>query len=101
MWNKLKISILVENWVCDINLKWEWWLSMFIEFDWKKILWDTGQTDIFLENSKQMKINLDKIDFIVLSHFHNDHTWWLKHTNFADCKKIIAHPRVFKEIWKE
>jgi len=96
---KEKISILVENWVCNLNFKWEWGLSMFIEFDWKNILWDTGQTDIFLENAKSMKINLDKTDFIVLSHFHDDHTWWIKKTNFADNKKIIAHPRVFKEIW--
>ena len=101
LFNKLKISLLVENGVCDINLKWEWGLSMFIEFDWKKILWDSGQTDIFLQNAKQMKINLDKTDLIVLSHFHNDHTWWLKNTNFAQNKKILAHPRVFKEIWEK
>jgi 7,8-dihydropterin-6-yl-methyl-4-(beta-D-ribofuranosyl)aminobenzene 5'-phosphate synthase len=101
LFNKLKISILVENWVCDMGLKWEWWLSMFIEFDWKKILWDTGQTDVFLENAKQMKVNLDKTDFIVLSHFHYDHTWWIKMSDFADGKKIITHPRVFKEIWQE
>lgn len=97
---KLKISILVENWVCDIWFKWEWWLSMYIEFDWKTILWDTWFSNLFLENSKNMKVNLEKIDLIVLSHFHNDHTWWLKNTNFADWKSILGHPRVFKEIWK-
>jgi 7,8-dihydropterin-6-yl-methyl-4-(beta-D-ribofuranosyl)aminobenzene 5'-phosphate synthase len=101
LFNKLKISILVENWVCWAKVKWEWGLSMFVEYDWKNILWDTGQTDIFLENAKQMKVNLDKTDFIVLSHFHYDHTWWIKMTNFANNKKIIAHPRVFKEIWDE
>jgi len=99
--NELKISILVENAVCDLNLKWEWWVSMFIEFGWKKILWDSWQTDIFLENAKNMKINLDKTDFIVLSHFHSDHTWWLKKTNFADNKKIIAHSRVFDKVGEE
>ena len=97
--NKLKIAILVENWVCDTWLKWEWGLSMFIEFNWTKILWDTWGTWIFLENAKKMNINLQKIDTIVLSHYHNDHTGWIKNTNFADNKKIIAHPRVFKEIW--
>lgn len=101
IFKKLKVSILVENWVCDLKLKWEWGLSMFIEFDWKNILWDSWQTDVFLENAKQMRIDLDKTDLIVLSHFHDDHTWWLKNTNFADNKKIVAHPRVFKEIWEE
>jgi len=99
MFKKLKISILVENWVCDIGLKWEWGLSMFIEFNDKKVLWDSGLTDSFLYNAKQMNVNLDKTDLIVLSHFHNDHTWWLEHTNFANGKTILAHPRVFEEIW--
>ncbi len=98
---KVKIAILVENWVCDIWLKWEWWLSMFIEYNWTKILWDSWWTWIFLENADKMNIDLQKVDTVVLSHFHNDHTGWLKHSNFADNKKIIAHPRVFKEVWKE
>ena len=98
-WKKLKISILVENWVCDIWLKWEWWLSMLIEMWKNKILWDTGLTDIFLDNAKKMKKDLEKIDLIVLSHFHDDHTWWIKNTTFANNKKVLAHPRVFKKIW--
>ena len=97
---KLKISILVENWVCDTHVKAEWGLSMFIEFWYKKILWDSWISDIFFENAKNMKINLNKTDLIVLSHFHDDHTWWLKNTNFAEQKTILAHPRVFKEVWK-
>ncbi len=101
MFNKNKISILVENWVCDIWLKGEWWLSMFIEFDWKKILWDTWWTEIFLENAQTMNINIDESDLIVLSHFHSDHVGWIKSTNFANNRKILTHPRVFDEIWSE
>ncbi len=100
MKNILRISILVENWVCDTHVKAEWWLSMFIEFWDKKILWDSWMSDIFLENAKNMKLNLNKIDLIILSHFHDDHTWWLKNTNFAEQKSILAHPRVFSEVWK-
>jgi 7,8-dihydropterin-6-yl-methyl-4-(beta-D-ribofuranosyl)aminobenzene 5'-phosphate synthase len=32
-----------------------------------------GQTNLFLENAKNLNINLEKVDFAVLSHGHYDH----------------------------
>lgn len=40
----------------------------------KKILFDTGKTNSFLNNAKKLSIDLSNIDYLVLSHAHYDHT---------------------------
>jgi 7,8-dihydropterin-6-yl-methyl-4-(beta-D-ribofuranosyl)aminobenzene 5'-phosphate synthase len=49
-------------------------LSLWIEADDRKILFDTGQTDAFLRNAERLKIPVDQADCVVLSHGHYDHT---------------------------
>ena len=97
----IEIALLVENWVCDIDLLWEWWLSMYIKYKDNRILFDTWATWIFIENSKKMWIDLSKIELIVLSHHHNDHIWGIINTNFADNKYILAHSEVLKKVWNK
>ena len=53
--------------------------SLYIEFDGKKILIDTGASDNFLKNAEKMGIDISKIDMAILSHGHRDHTGGLKH----------------------
>jgi 7,8-dihydropterin-6-yl-methyl-4-(beta-D-ribofuranosyl)aminobenzene 5'-phosphate synthase len=46
-----------------------------IEYRGKRILFDTGgQYEIFARNVKTLNIDLTKLDFVVLSHRHGDHT---------------------------
>ena len=72
---ELKITTLIENNPgTDKRLAYEHGLSLYIEFDNKKILFDTGQTGMFLRNAKLMEISMDKLDYIVLSHGHYDHS---------------------------
>ena len=73
MKNTLKITVLVDNNALDY-LKKEHGFSMLVEFEDKKILFDTGQCDSLVENAKSLKVDLSEIDFIVLSHGHYDHT---------------------------
>jgi metal-dependent hydrolase (beta-lactamase superfamily II) len=49
-------------------------LSFLIETAGKKILFDTGYSDLFLANAEKMGIDLRELDFIVLSHGHLDHS---------------------------
>lgn len=71
----LKITTLIENNNDDHNLLFnEHGLSLYIETDGMKILFDTGQSGDFIKNAKLLKINLSKLDYIVLSHGHYDHT---------------------------
>ena len=72
---ELKITTLIENNPgTDKRLVYEHGLSLYIEFDNKKILFDTGQTGMFLRNAKLMDISMDKLDHIILSHGHYDHS---------------------------
>ncbi len=69
----LKVHILVNNIVRKRGFKAEHGLSLWIEKDNKKILFDTGQTSMFLHNAKEMDLDLTKTDYIILSHGHYDH----------------------------
>ncbi len=51
--------------------------SYFIEVDGKKVLFDVGYSNAFLTNAQKAGIELNDIDFVVLSHGHLDHTWGL------------------------
>ena len=76
----MKITVLVENSTrIDNYLLAEPALSLLIEADGRKILFDTGYSDIFLRNAKNLNIDLNNITDIVLSHGHDDHTGGLRY----------------------
>jgi 7,8-dihydropterin-6-yl-methyl-4-(beta-D-ribofuranosyl)aminobenzene 5'-phosphate synthase len=90
---KTTITILVENSACLPGLKFEHGLSLWIETSGLKILLDTGQSDIILENAKTMGIALEEADYIVLSHGHYDHTGGLESVLRLNHKApVILHP---------
>lgn len=96
----MKISILCENSSSDIGFLAEWGFSVLIETGNNRILFDTGYSDVYKLNAKKLGINLDKIDFIVLSHYHNDHSGGLKFYNFKPRKKLIIHPQILNKLSK-
>ena len=67
-----KITVVVDN-KADCELSGEWGLSVYIEYNGKKILLDAGGSGLFLENMKGLGIDVKDIDFAVLSHAHYDH----------------------------
>ncbi|MBO5336302.1 MAG: MBL fold metallo-hydrolase [Lachnospiraceae bacterium] len=72
---ELQITTLIENEPDDKGeLKYEHGLSLYIEFQGKKILFDTGQTGAFLENAKALGKSLEAVDYILISHGHYDHS---------------------------
>lgn len=48
-------------------------LSMYLEFQERKILFDTGASGVFLRNAKKMGVKLEP-EWVVFSHSHYDHT---------------------------
>jgi len=68
----MKATILVDN-IADNNLKSEWGLSVFIEHGGKKILLDTGASDLFIRNAQKLQLDIADADYAVLSHAHFDH----------------------------
>jgi 7,8-dihydropterin-6-yl-methyl-4-(beta-D-ribofuranosyl)aminobenzene 5'-phosphate synthase len=72
---QLSLTVLVENTtLTDRYFSGEPGLSFLIETEGKKILFDTGYSDLFLENAAKMGISLLELDMVVLSHGHLDHS---------------------------
>ena len=87
----MRISILTEN-SPGTYTQAEHGLSYLIEYNSKKILFDTGQSELFLQNAQIMNIDLGDIDLIVLSHGHYDHGNGLR---FLERGKLLCHPDCF------
>ncbi len=89
----IRITTLVENTASDPKLLAEHGLSFWIEYGDKKILFDTGQSNILIQNAKTLGINLSEADAIILSHGHYDHTGGLAAVlDIAAKAKIYLHP---------
>ncbi len=72
---ELKITTLIENEEDNQgNLTCEHGLSLYIEFQGKRILFDTGQTVAFLDNANKMGIDVTAVDYCIVSHGHYDHS---------------------------
>lgn len=93
----MKITVLVENNSrIDNYLLSEPGLSLFIECDGKKILFDCGYSHIFEQNAKKLGIDLENITDIIISHGHDDHTGGLTSKNIGNSSTILtAHPNMF------
>lgn len=74
----MKICTLLENTSCREDLQAEHGLSLYVESCGKRVLFDTGQTGIFADNAEKLGINLQSVDFVILSHGHYDHGGGLK-----------------------
>ncbi len=69
----MRVTSLVENTTTDHCLSAEHGLSLYIETDKHRILFDMGQTELYAENAQKLGIDLGKVDIAVLSHGHYDH----------------------------
>lgn len=70
----VKFTFLVENKTENSRCMAEHGLSVYIEADNKKLLFDTGASDLFYYNSKALDIELQQVDDVIISHGHFDHT---------------------------
>ena len=69
----MKVTVLIENTTPRSDLVAEHGLSLYIETAAHTILFDTGQTGAFADNAAKLGVDLQKVDFCVLSHGHYDH----------------------------
>jgi 7,8-dihydropterin-6-yl-methyl-4-(beta-D-ribofuranosyl)aminobenzene 5'-phosphate synthase len=93
MIRKLSITTLVDNTVYREGLIAEHGLAFFIEADDRRILFDTGQGQALLPNAHRLDIPLNRLDAIVLSHGHFDHTGALAEVLAqAPAASIYFHP---------
>jgi len=94
----LKISILVENTTMHMDMFGEYGLAILLEKDDKRFLFDTGSHGSIIHNSKVMGISLDRLDGIILSHGHSDHTGgMMKILDQHKVPAVYAHSKVFAQ----
>jgi len=95
----LRITTLIENKPDDKNeLISEHGLSLYIEVDNYNILFDTGQTGDFIHNSKKLNIDLNKLDYLIISHGHYDHSGGFKKliSTLNNYPKLVVGSEFFK-----
>jgi 7,8-dihydropterin-6-yl-methyl-4-(beta-D-ribofuranosyl)aminobenzene 5'-phosphate synthase len=103
----MKLTVLVDNnTLIDRYFLAEPALSMLIEEDGRRVLFDAGYSDAFLINARRKGIGLLDLDWVALSHGHLDHTWGLdaliRHYLESASQgmavsrpRLLAHPQAF------
>ena len=74
----VRIVVLLENTKESAALKNKHGLSLYIETQRHKILFDLGPNDLFLKNAETLGVDIADIDIAVISHGHVDHCGGLK-----------------------
>ena len=83
-----KVTILYDAFGESKELTKDWGFSALVEHDGMRILFDTGgNAAIFEHNVKALGVDLTKLDFVVISHRHADHTTGLRYV-------LSVNPRV-------
>jgi len=96
--NSGQITALVENTAGGQGLLAEHGLSFWIEFGSRRILLDTGKSEILFHNAQVLAIDLSTADAVVLSHGHYDHTGGLRRMlETAPAVPVYLHPRALEQ----
>ncbi|UCF62155.1 MAG: MBL fold metallo-hydrolase [Anaerolineaceae bacterium] len=96
-----RITIVFNNIAYDSRLTTSWGFAAFIEYDGHVLLFDTGGSgSILLENMEQLDLDPQRIEIVVLSHIHGDHTDGLIDLLYTGVKPIVYLPKAFPEPFK-
>jgi 7,8-dihydropterin-6-yl-methyl-4-(beta-D-ribofuranosyl)aminobenzene 5'-phosphate synthase len=88
-----KVTILYDAFGDTKELTKDWGYSALVEHNGKRILFDTGNNAaIFEHNVKALGVDLTKLDFVVISHRHVDHTTGLRYVLSVNPKVTVYVP---------
>jgi 7,8-dihydropterin-6-yl-methyl-4-(beta-D-ribofuranosyl)aminobenzene 5'-phosphate synthase len=98
MSDDIRITVLVENSVRQGGLVAEHGLSFHIQIGSHSLLFDTGQSGLVVRNADILRVPLHRIEAVVLSHGHYDHTGGLTAVlAAAPGSRLYAHPAALGE----
>jgi len=99
----IRITTLIENSAGEhLALKHEHGVSFCVEANGRKVLFDTGQTGNFIENAGQLRISLDDIEYVVVSHGHYDHSGGVRSPAGLTTKfELVTGAGFFEEKYAE
>lgn len=96
----MKITILNDNIASNNSFAYEHGLSLLIQTNHKTILFDMGQSDVFIRNATALCIDLSQVDLAIISHGHYDHGGGLKHFLSINQKApIYIHKLAFNDYY--
>jgi len=91
---KDRITILYDAFSDSKDVTKDWGFSALVEHEGKRILFDTGNNAaVFEHNVKAMGVDLSKLDFVVISHRHADHSTGLKYVLKVNPTVTVYAPR--------
>ena len=91
---KAQITVLYDAFGKNPVLQKDWGYAALIEYGGKRILFDAGDNpEILAHNAKMMKVDLSKLDFVVMSHRHSDHMGGLTYLLRVNPKVKIYAPK--------
>ncbi len=94
------IKTLVENTALSKNFGSEHGLSLYIEANSRKILFDVGASELFLENAKKLNVDISEVDYLIISHGHYDHGGGLRAFLRENTKaEIFLHRLAFEKYY--
>ena len=67
------IKTLVENTASNDKFGCEHGISLYLETNGKKILFDVGETELFLKNARSLNVDISQVEYLIISHGHRDH----------------------------
>lgn len=92
----------MENKSSNKELAKEHGLSLYIETKGLKILFDVGESKKFWKNAEKLGLNLEEVNYLILSHGHKDHggglSYFLKRNKKA---KIYCSEYYFEKHYKK
>jgi len=91
----MKAVVLSDNRKGFPDIETEHGLSIYLETEKHRILLDTGGSDLFLQHAAKLNIDLKAVDYVFISHGHNDHMGGLPHFLKINTRaNIIVSPNV-------
>ena len=89
-----RITILYDAFGSRRDLTRDWGFAALVEYGGKRILFDTGNdAEIFARNVRTLGVDLRRLDFVVVSHRHGDHTAGINYLLQVNPKVRIYAPK--------
>ncbi len=91
---KAQMTVLYDAFGRDPTLHKDWGYAAFIEFGGKRILFDTGNNaEVLAKNAAAKRVDLARLDFVVMSHRHGDHMGGMSYLLGVNPKVMIYAPK--------
>ena len=88
-----RIVMLYDAFGPPSALKMDWGFAAFVEYGGRRILFDTGNNaKNFEHNVKELDVDLTRLDAVIISHRHGDHTSGLNYVLQVNPKVKIYAP---------